>query len=140
VAEEREILARRRKRAEDESRVPPVVSRDDFRAMQRALEEVYVADAIEQYIVELAQATRGEPRVALGASPRGTLALLKLARARAALARRAFVTPDDVKAMAVPALAHRIILRPELWVTKVSTVQVVEDLLTQVPTPRAETE
>ena len=140
VAEEREILARRRKRAEDEARVPPVVSRDDFRAMQRALEEVYVADAIEQYIVELAQATRGESRVALGASPRGTLALLKLARARAALSRRAFVTPDDVKAMAVPALAHRIILRPELWVTKVSTVQVVEDLLTQVPTPRAETE
>ena len=78
---------------------------------------------------------RADPRVALGASPRGTLALFKLARARAVLARRRFVTPDDVKAMAVPALAHRVILRPELWVSKVSPVQVVEDLLAQVPTP-----
>jgi len=138
--EEREILARRRKRAEDEARVPRVVSRDEFGAMQRALEEVYVSDAVERYIVDLAQATRAEPRVALGASPRGTLALLKLARARGALARRAFVTPDDVKAMAVPALAHRVILRPELWVTRVSSVQVVEDLLSQVPTPKAEAE
>ena len=108
--------------------------------MQLALEEVFVADAIERYIVELTLATRQEPRVALGASPRGSLALLKLARARAALARRAFVTPDDVKDMAVPALAHRIILRPELWVSKVSPVQVVEDLLSRVPTPAAEPE
>jgi len=101
---------------------------------------VFVAEAIEQYIVELAQATRTDPRVALGASPRGSLALLKLARARAALARRTFVTPDDVKDMAIPALAHRIILRPELWVSKVSSVQVVEDLLSRVPTPKVEPE
>jgi MoxR-like ATPase len=106
--------------------------------MQRALEDVFVAEAIEAYIVELAQATRRDPRVALGASPRGSLALLKLARARAAIGSRRFVTPDDVKAMAVPALAHRLILRPELWVSKVSPVQVVEDLLAQVPTPKAE--
>jgi MoxR-like ATPase len=136
--EEREILARRRKRAEDDARVPAIISREQFCAMQRALEDVFVAEAIEQYIVELAQATRQDPRVALGASPRGSLALLKLARARGALARRAFVTPDDVKEMAVPALAHRIILRPELWVSKVSSVQVVEELLSRVPTPKAE--
>ena len=136
--EEREILARRRRRGGDEARVSPVVSRDEFLAMQRALEDVFVAAPIEEYMVDLAQATRQEPRVALGASPRGTLALLKLARARAALARRGFVTPDDVKAMAVPAFAHRIILRPELWVSKVTPVQVVEDLLGQVPTPPAE--
>ena len=140
VDEEREILARRRRRAEDEARVTAIIPREEFRAMQRALEEVFVAPAIERYIVELAQATRQDPRVALGASPRGSLALLKLARARAALARRQFVTPDDVKAMAVPALAHRIILRPELWVSKVSSVQVVEDLLSRVPTPKAEPE
>jgi MoxR-like ATPase len=140
VDEEREILARRRRRAEDEAHVTAIIARDEFRAMQRALEEVFVAPAIERYIVELAQATRQDPRVALGASPRGSLALLKLARARAALARRQFVTPDDVKAMAVPALAHRIILRPELWVSKVSPVQVVEDLLSRVPTPKAEPE
>ena len=76
--------------------------------------------------------------MALGASPRGSLALLKAARARAGLRGRTFVTPDDVKDMAVPALAHRLILRPELWVSKVSPVQVVEDLLAQVPTPSAE--
>jgi len=138
--EEREILARRRKRAADEARIDPIVSRDEFLAMQQALEEVFVAAVVEQYIVDLAQATRSDPRVALGASPRGSLALLKLARARAALSRRGFVTPDDVKEMAVPALAHRLILRPELWVSKVSSVQVVEDLLAQVPTPKAEVE
>ena len=75
---------------------------------------------IERYIVDLVQATRIDQRVALGASPRGTLALLKLARALAALRRRDFVLPDDVKAMAVPALAHRLILKPELWASRVS--------------------
>jgi MoxR-like ATPase len=140
VDEEREILVRRRKRGEDDAYVTAIASRAEFCAMQRALEEVFVAEAIEHYIVELAQATRADPRVALGASPRGSLALLKLTRARAALARRTFVTPDDVKDMAVPALAHRIILRPELWVSKVSPVQVVEDLLSRVPTPKAEPE
>jgi len=140
VEEEREILARRRQRGEDDARVRVIVAREEFLAMQRALEQMFVAGAIEQYIVELAQATRADPRVALGASPRGTLALLKLSRARAALAGRRFVTPDDVKGMAVPALAHRIILRPELWISKVSPARVVEDLLSQVPTPKAELE
>jgi MoxR-like ATPase len=137
--EERLILARRRKRAEDEARIPTIVSRAELLGMQRTLEDVFVSEAIEQYIVDLTHATRREPRVALGASPRGSLALLKLARGRAALSRRAFVTPDDVKDMAVPALAHRLILRPELWVTKVSAAQVVADLLSQIPTPAAET-
>jgi MoxR-like ATPase len=138
--EEREILARRRRRGEDAAQVPAITSKADLLAMQRALEDVFVAEPIEQYIVDLVQATRADHRVALGASPRGTLALLKLARARAALQRRGFVTPDDVKAMAVSALAHRLILRPELWVSKLSPAQVVEELLTQVPTPKAETE
>jgi MoxR-like ATPase len=138
--EEREILARRRERREDAAEVPAVVSRDEFLAMQEALEGVFVAEVIERYIVALVQATRADHRVALGASPRGTLALLKLARAEAALRRRAFVTPDDVKVMAVPALAHRIILKPELWVSRVSATQVVADLLAQVPTPKAEVE
>jgi MoxR-like ATPase len=138
--EEREILARRRRRGEDAAQVPAITSKADLLSMQRALEDVFVAEPIEQYIVDLVQATRADHRVALGASPRGTLALLKLARARAALQRRGFVTPDDVKAMAVSALAHRLILRPELWVSKLSPAQVVEELLTQVPTPKAETE
>jgi MoxR-like ATPase len=136
--EEREILTRRRTRRDDAATVDVVVTREELLAMQRALEDVFVSEPVEAYIVDLAQATRSDHRVALGASPRGTLALMKLARAEAVLRGREFVTPDDVKAMAIPALSHRLILRPELWVSKVTTTQVVEDLLGQVPTPKAE--
>jgi len=138
--EERQILERRRQRRQDEVQVPAVVSRDEVLAMQRTLEDVFVADAVERYVVDLVQATRTDHRVALGASPRGALALLKLARAWAVLRGRDFVTPDDVKAMAGSALPHRLILQPELWVSKVSPAQVVDDLLTHVPAPKAEVE
>ena len=137
--QERAILTRRRERREDEARVATIVSRKDLLAMQQALEDVFVGEAVEGYIVDLVRATRTDSRVALGASPRGALALLKLARAQAGLQGRDYVTPDDVKAMAVPALAHRLTLRPELWVTRVSAADVVGDLLGTVPTPRAET-
>jgi len=133
--EERQILEKRRGRRQDEVEVTAVVSRAEVLAMQQALEDVFVADVIVRYVVDLAQATRADSRVALGASPRGALALLKVARAIAVLRGRDFVTPDDVKAMAGPALAHRLILQPELWVTKLSAAQVVSDLLTQVPAP-----
>jgi len=136
--EERLILERRRQRRQDEAQVAAVVSRDEILAMQGALEDVFVSEAVERYVVDLVQASRADHRVALGASPRGALALLKLARAWAALRSRDFVTPDDVKAMAGAALAHRLILQPELWVSKVSAAQVVSDLLTQVPVPKAE--
>jgi len=136
--EEAEILARRRRRRQDEISVAPVISRAELLAMQASLEDVHLAEVTERYIVDLVQATRSDHRVALGASPRGTLALAKLARARAALERRDFVLPDDVKAMAVPALAHRLILKPELWASRVSTAQVVQGLLAQVPAPRAD--
>jgi MoxR-like ATPase len=135
--DEREILLRRRERRTDAAQVPRVVSRDELLAMQAALEEIHVDESIEGYIVDLARATRDDQRVALGASPRGTLALLKLARAEAALCCRDFVTPDDVKAMAVTALAHRLVLRPELWVSKVSSRDIVEEILRRVPTPTA---
>jgi len=138
VDEERQILERRRQRRQDEAQVPAVVSRDEVLAMQRTLEDVFVSDAVERYVVDLVQATRTDHRVALGASPRGALALLKLARAWAVLRGRDFVTPDDVKAMAGSALSHRLILQPELWVSKLSAAQVVNDLLTQVPVPKAE--
>src|SRR5499427_6631982 len=136
--EERLILERRRERRQDEVELDAVVSREEVLAMQQALEDVFVADVVTQYVVDLAQATRADTRVTLGASPRGALALLKLARASAVLRGRDFVTPDDVKAMAGPALAHRLILQPELWVTKLSAAQVVDDLLTQVPSPKTE--
>ena len=86
----------------------------------------------------IAQATRTDARVTLGASPRGSLAVMKLARAEAAIRGREFVLPDDVKAMAVPALAHRLVLRPELWVSRTTPAQVVETVLRQVPAPAGE--
>ena len=134
---EREILKRRRERRTDAAAVPTIVTRSELLAMQTALEDVFVSDPLERYIVALAQATRTDPRVALGASPRGSLALLKLARAEAALRGRDFVLPDDVKAVAVAALAHRLVLKPELWVTRATPTQVVETLLQQVPAPAA---
>jgi len=136
--QEREILARRRERRVDAARVPAVLSCEELLAMQAALEDVFVSEPVERYIVDLVQATRADNQVALGASPRAALALLKLARAQAARSRRDFVTPDDVKTMTIPALAHRLILRPELWVTKVTPEQVVAELLSRVPTPKAE--
>jgi MoxR-like ATPase len=135
--EEVEILARRQRRRDDAVAVAAVISRAELLAMQAAVEEVHVAAPIERYIVDLVRATRADHRVALGASPRGTIALLKLARALAALRRREFVLPDDVKVMTVPALAHRLILKPELWASRVSAAQVVQGLLTQVPAPAA---
>jgi MoxR-like ATPase len=138
VEEEREILERRRQRRDDHARLAAVVSREELLAMQRALEDVFVSEAVERYIVDLVQATRRNHRVALGASPRGALAMLKLARAEAVLRGRDFVLPDDVKAVAVPALAHRLILQPELWAARLSPAHVVEQLLTEVPAPRIE--
>ncbi len=89
-------------------------------------------------MVDLVAATRSAPSVQVGASPRGTLALLKLGRGRALLEGRDFVTPDDVKAVAVPALGHRLMLRPELWVQRISPEKIVQEVLDRVPTPAAE--
>ncbi len=94
-----------------------------------------VDESVIEYCVALVHATRESPRVHAGASPRGVEALVKLARALAALDARNYVTPDDVKAVAVPALAHRLVLLPELWVRGVDTTAVVEDCLATVPTP-----
>ncbi len=135
LEDEVEILARRRRRRDDAITAEPVTSRAELVAMQAAMEDVHVAEVTERYVVALVRATRSDHRLALGASPRGALALLKLARALAALRRRDFVLPDDVKAMAVPALAHRLILKPELWAARVSATQVVENLLTAVAAP-----
>jgi MoxR-like ATPase len=134
------MLERRLQRTADEVELAAVATPADVLAMQRAVEDVHVAASVGRYMVELVGATRDSPRVQVGASPRGTLALLKVARARAALSGRDFVTPEDVKAVAVPALAHRIILRPELWVRRVRTEDVVAELLEQVPTPPPEAE
>ena len=135
---ERENLTRRRERRTDAATVPTIVTRSELLAMQNALEDVFVSEALERYIVALAQATRTDPRVTLGASPRGSLALLKLARAEAAIRGRDFVLPDDVKAVAVAGLAHRLVLRPELWVSSTTPRHVVESVLREVPAPAGE--
>jgi MoxR-like ATPase len=132
------ILERRLERAVDEVELETVVGRDELLEMQRAVEGVYVSESIGRYMVELVAATRENARIQVGASPRGSLALLKVSRCRAALAGRDFVTPEDVKAVAVPALAHRLMLSPELWVQRVSQADVVREVLQSVPTPAAE--
>jgi MoxR-like ATPase len=133
-----EMLARRLERGEDELALETVVDAPTLVAMQRALEQVHVSESIEGYIVDLVTATRSSRRLAVGASPRGSLALLKLSRAKAAVAGRDFVVPEDVKAIAIPALAHRLTLRPELWVQRVRGEDVVAEALESVPTPPAE--
>jgi MoxR-like ATPase len=135
---EREILARRLERGEDEPQLTAVVARDELISMQRALESVHVSESIRRYIVALVSATRASPSVEVGASPRGTLALMKLARVRAVLDRREFVVPDDVKHVAIPAIAHRLALRAELWVQRVRAEDVVQECLESVPVPAAE--
>jgi MoxR-like ATPase len=136
--DEVDVLGRRVERRTDEVDLNTVVDRETFLDMQRALERVHVAESVRGYCVDIAAATRESQSIAVGASPRGSLALMKLARCRAALAARDFVVPDDVKAVAPAALAHRLVLRPELWVRRVSAEDVVRELLAGVPTPRAE--
>jgi MoxR-like ATPase len=136
--DEWQVLVRRMEREVDEIELTPVVDGETLLRMQRALEQVHVSEQVGLYMVDLVAATRTSSRVQVGASPRGTLALLRLSRGRAALQGRDFVTPDDVKAVAVPALAHRLTLRPELWVQRVSGDDLVREALDSVPTPRAE--
>jgi MoxR-like ATPase len=136
--DEWEVLTRRLERREDEVELDPVLDAATLLELQDALEQVHVGEAVGGYIVDLVAATRASGSTAVGASPRGSLAVLKLARGKAALAGRDFVTPDDVKAVAVPALAHRLMLKPELWVQRLSAEDVVRGLLESVPTPAAE--
>jgi MoxR-like ATPase len=133
-----EMLERRIERAAEEVELDQVVERQALLEMQRSLEQVHVEESLGLYIVDLVGATRTAPGVQVGSSPRGSLALLKLARGRAALSGRDYATPDDVKAVAVPALAHRLSLRPELWVERRRSDDIVRELLDQVPTPPVE--
>ena len=132
------ILRDRIERAEDEVRLEPVVDAATLTRMQAGIEQVHVAESITRYVVALVESTRSSTRLQVGASPRGSLALLKLSRARAAMDGRDFVVPDDVKSAAVPALAHRLVLRPELWVQRIRAEAVIEECLASVPAPSAE--
>jgi MoxR-like ATPase len=134
------MLQQRIDRLADEVALTQVVDAPALIGMQQAVERVHVSEPIGYYVIDLIAATRTNPKVQVGASPRGSLAVMKLARGRAALEGRDFVTPEDVKAVAIPALAHRLILRPELWVQRVSSDTVVAECLNAVPTPPAASE
>ncbi|CAN5261191.1 MoxR family ATPase [soil metagenome] len=136
--EEWEILRRRAERNRDEVVLDRVIDSRQLLAMQSTLEQVHVSDGVSLYIVDLVAATRSHPDVQVGSSPRGSLALFKTARARALLEGRDFVTPDDVKWVAEAALAHRLSLRPEMWVRRVKGNDIVRSILERVPTPAPE--
>ncbi|MGI0052661.1 MAG: AAA family ATPase [Thermoplasmata archaeon] len=134
--EEALILRRRRERREDRAEVPTVLDAAHFTEMQRTVESIEMDPALEQYIVSIVQATRTDPRAEVGASPRGSLALMKLARARALLDGRDYVVPDDVKSLAIPGLAHRIVIRPEPWIRGIRGEQVIVSAVEKTVVPK----
>ncbi|WP_329491432.1 MoxR family ATPase [Kitasatospora sp. NBC_01246] len=133
---EASMLRARLDRAVPEPVLETVSSPAELLAMRAALERVEVDDDLVDYVIALVHATRNDPQIQVGASPRGGLALVQLARARAMLEGRDYLTPEDVKALAVPALAHRITLTPELWVRQVEADDVLAHLVAAVPAPQ----
>jgi MoxR-like ATPase len=137
-ADETDMLRRRVARTREYIELNPVSSPDGVLAMRESLEQVEVSQDLLDYVVAIVTATRKDAQVQVGASPRGGLALVQLARGQALLSKRDYVIPDDIKQVAVPALAHRVTLRPELWVRQVSADDVVAKLLAAVPTPKTD--
>jgi len=135
VEEEQEILHRRHERRQDEVTLTKVTNAEQLLDMRATVETVHVDPDLEGYIATLVHATRGDRRVAVGASPRGSLAFLKMARARAAMEGREYIIPDDVKHFAESVLSHRIILQPEYWMSDQVTGEVIRDVLEKVPVP-----
>ena len=135
VDDEWEVLTRRLRRQREDQVLAPVADAAMFLAMQRAVESVAVEESVGRYCVLLVRATREHRAVMVGASPRGALALMQAARARAMLRGRDFVVPEDVKAVAVPALAHRLVLEPETWLRRITPAHVLGEVLDLVAAP-----
>ncbi|MFC7999482.1 AAA family ATPase [Streptomyces rochei] len=135
AGEERAMLRARIDRAAPEAVLDRLAGPADVVAWRAVVERVEIDDDLLEYAVALVGATRDHPQIGIGASPRGGLALVQLARARAVLDGRDYVVPEDVKGLAVPALAHRVSLRPELWVREVSTDDVLREIVDSVRTP-----
>ena len=135
--DELEVLRRRMERQQETQQLRQVVDGPTLLAMQRAVEAVVVDTDVSRYCVHLTVATRDHQHTLIGASPRGALALVLCARAFAVIAGRDYVTPEDVKAVAPAVLAHRISLKPELWLSSVTGESVVREVLAAVPTPTA---
>jgi len=130
------MLNRRRERQQEKVEIDQVADADTLIAMRQAVETVHVEPDLERYMVDLVNATRNDPQVHVGASPRGSLALLKLSRAKAALENRDFVLPDDIKDITVVALAHRLVLEPDLWLKPTAAEGVVEEILRRTSVPK----
>ncbi len=137
AAQEAAMLRRRIDRGSAVPTVNRVVDESELLAMRESVEQVAVHEDVLHYVVALAGATRQHPQVAVGASPRAELDLVQLARARALLQGRDYVIPEDVKSLAVATMAHRVALRPEMWVRQIRSTDVVEELLNRLPVPRA---
>jgi len=133
--EEEEILRQRSDRRKDEVDLQEVIRPEIFLAMRETVEQVYVDPDVRRYIVDVVGKTRQHRQVVVGASPRASIALLKLARAWAAMQGREFVIPDDVKPFIQPVLAHRVILDPSLWEVKTSDKTVIDEVIRSVPVP-----
>jgi MoxR-like ATPase len=133
--EEAEILSRRRMRRQDEVDLQQITDRDQILEMSQTVESVHVHQDLEKYMTEIVQATRQDRRVAVGASPRGSLAFLKMARAYAVLNSRDYIIPDDIKHFAIPVLSHRLILQPEHWMMRRVAEDVIRDVFSKVPVP-----
>jgi MoxR-like ATPase len=136
--EETEILDRRLKRHTDEEKIEQVVSKEQFLEMQKMVEDVHVDQALLKYIVAIVDKTRGHGSLEVGASPRGSLSILKLSRACAWLRQRSYVIPDDIKFVAVSALSHRVILTSDQWIRGVRPEAVIEDVLQSVDVPKVD--
>jgi MoxR-like ATPase len=135
IEEEKLILKRRRERRQDEVVLREIGTAEQVLEMREAVETVHVNADLENYIATIVHATRIDRRVAVGASPRGSLAFLKIARANAAVNNRDFITPDDIKRYAVPVLGHRLILQPEYWMARQVVDDVIRDTLEKTPVP-----
>jgi len=136
-AEEVEILKRRMQRGREDVQLEPVANAEEILALQKTVEGIHVDDDVLGYVTDIVQATRTQRQIEVGASPRGSLAIFKLARARAVFHSRDFVIPDDVKEVAASALVHRMIMKAESWVKGVDPRLVVDEILKAVPVPKA---
>jgi MoxR-like ATPase len=134
--EEVEIMLRRMARAQEDIVLEPVADSATILDLQKTVEGIHVDDDVLGYIADIVQATRAQRQIEIGASPRGSLAIFKLSRARSVFHGRDYVIPDDVKEVAAPALAHRLIMKAESWIKGTSPNQVLEDILKTIPVPR----
>ena len=135
--EEKEILTRMKKVDLHDAKVDKMVYPNDILKMQEVVKSVFIDEKIEEYIVNIVHSTRNDPRVEVGVSPRGSIALFKLSKAHAAFYGRDYVIPDDVKQVVIPAIAHRLVLKTEMRFKGIRPEQVVEEIINSIPVPTA---